>query len=112
MPLSPQTALIAPEKLRDYVLSLSHPDGESKARFLREMGYDHRSWEVLEADLRKQHLSQKALPGKKSIYGEKYEIIAPLVGPNGEKRWLRSIWMIRTGETVAHFITLIPEKQP
>jgi len=43
---------------------------------------------------------------------DSYEIVAPLVGPNGQKRWLRSIWMIRNGESVARFITLIPEKQP
>lgn len=46
------------------------------------------------------------------MYGEKYEIVAPLVGPNGNTRWLRSIWMVRKGEPVARFITLIPEKQP
>ena len=82
------------------------------ARFLEEMGYNQQNWQILEADLRAQHLSQEARPGKKSRYGEKYEIVAPLVGPNGNERWLRSSWMIRNGETVARLITLIPEKQP
>ena len=76
------------------------------------MGYEQKHWKILETDLREQHLFQEATPGKKSIYGEKYEIFAPLVGPNGEERWLRSIWMIRLGESVARFITLIPEKKP
>ncbi len=66
----------------------------------------------MERDLRQQHLSHEAIPGKKSIYGHKYEILAPLIGPNGEARWIRSIWMIRKGESVARFVTLIPEKQP
>ena len=48
--------------------------------------------------------------GKESIYGKKYEIIA-LVGPNGQRRWLRSIWMIRANESFARFVTLIPEKK-
>lgn len=39
MKLSQETTIIAPEKLRDYVVNYSHPDGESKARFLRIMGY-------------------------------------------------------------------------
>ena len=112
MHLSLHTTIIAPEKLYDYVLDFTNRDGESKARFLEEIGYNQKNWQILEADLRAQHLSQEARPGKKSRYGEKYEIIAPLVGPNGKKRWLRSIWMIRNGERAARFITLIPEKQP
>ena len=112
MKLSSKTAIIAPEKLRDYVLNLAHSDGKSKARFLSEMGYDQVTWQILEKDLREQHLTIEAFPGKKSIYGMKFEIVAPLVGPNGEKRWIRSIWMIRKGENVARFVTLIPEEIP
>ncbi len=112
MKLSPQATIIAPEKLRDYALNPANPDGEPKARFLAEMGYEQQNWPRLEVDLRTQHLAQEARPGKRSMYGEKYEIVAPLVGPNGNTRWLRSIWMLRNGESVARFITLIPEKQP
>jgi hypothetical protein len=110
--LSPQTTIIAREKLHDYVLNFANQDGAAKARFLEEIGYTQKNWQILETDLRMQHLSQEARPGKKSGYGEKYEIVAPLVGPNGNRRWLRSIWMIRHGEQVARFVTLIPEKQP
>jgi hypothetical protein len=110
--LSPQTTIIAPEKLYDYVLNFANRDGESTARFLEERGYNQKNWQILEADLRAQHLSQEVRPSKKSRYGEKHEIVTPLAGPNGKKRWLRSIWMIRNGERVARFITLIPEKQP
>ncbi len=76
------------------------------------MGYEQKKWQKLEKDLRAQHLPVEATPGKKSMYGTKYEIVAPLVGPNGKKRWIRSIWIIRTGESFARFVTLIPEKQP
>lgn len=112
MKLSQTTTIIAPEKLRDYILNLSNPDGESKARYLMQIGYKQTQWQVLEKDLREQHLSLEALPGKQSIYGVKYEIVAPLAGPNGQRRWIRSVWMIRKGESVARFVTLIPEKQP
>ena len=42
--------MISVEKLRDYVLNPSHPEGESKARFLREMGYEQTNWQILEQD--------------------------------------------------------------
>jgi hypothetical protein len=65
----------------------------------------------LENDLRDQHLTCDVIAGRNSIYGMKYEIVAPLVGPNGKERLVRSIWMIRKGDTVARLITLIPEKK-
>ena len=111
MKLSQQKTIIAPEKIRDYVLNHSNPEGDSKARYLEQMGYKQKNWKILQADLREQHLSQEVFPGKNSIYGVKYEILAPLVGPNGQMRWLRSIWMIRRGESIARFITLIPERK-
>jgi hypothetical protein len=112
MKLSSKTTIIAPEKLRDYILNLSHSEGESKARFLEEMGYKQTEWQKLEKALREQHLTVEISVGKASIFGTKYEIVAPLIGPNGKKRWIRSIWIIRKGENMARFVTLIPEKQP
>jgi hypothetical protein len=112
MKLSRDTTIISPEKLRDYVINASHPDGESKARFLQSMGYEQHKWKTLEHDLRTQHLTHDVISGHPSEYGQKYEIRASLRGPNGTMRWCRSIWMIRHYETIARFITLIPEKQP
>lgn len=95
----------------DYVLNPRHDEGSSKAWFLKEIGYDQLNWEVLEIDLREQHLSREATPRKASPYGEKYEIVAPIKGPIGKPRTIKTIWMIKRGETVARFITLIPEKK-
>lgn len=112
MKLPKEATIIPAEKLRDYVVNPLSPDGASKARYLLAMGYDQHNWKTLEQDLRMQHLSQDVETGQQSVYGHKYEIRAPVVGPNGNRRWLRSVWMIRQGETVARLITLIPEKQP
>ncbi len=109
MKLSAKTTFIAPEKLRDYVLNSAHAEGKSKARFLGEMGYEQAYWQRLAKDLKEQHLPMEATPGKKSIFGAKYEIVAPLTGPNGETRWLRTVWIIRHHEAFARFVTLIPE---
>ena len=111
MKLSSETTIIAPEKLRDYLLNPLNQDGKSKARYLSKIGYQQNNWQRLEFDLREQHLSIEAKPGKISNYGTKYEIIAPLVGPNGKERWVRSIWIARKNEFFARFVTLIPEKQ-
>ena len=98
-------------KLRDYLLNPAHPEGATKAQYLSELGYNQENYHILEVDLRNQHLTCDVQPGQVSIYGIKYEIVAPLVGPNGKKRLIRSVWMIRKSDTFARLITLIPEKK-
>ena len=109
--LLPEKTNIDPKKLRDYLLNLAHPEGATNAQYLSEMGYNQENYHILEVDLRNQHLICDEQPGKVSIYGKKYEIVAPLIGPNGKKRGIRSVWMIRKGDTIARLITLIPEKE-
>jgi len=111
MKLSKYTTIIAPDKLIDYILNPNHYEGSSKAKFLSELGYDQSNWQVLEKDLREQFLSLDTIPGKSSSYGDKFEIIGDIIGPNGKRRKIKSIWMIRKGEKVARFVTLIPEKK-
>lgn len=109
--LQPDKTYIDSRKLSDYLLNPAHPEGATKAQYLSEMGYNQENYHILESDLRNQHLNRDVQSGKVSNYGVKYEIIAPLIGPNGEKRLVRSVWMIRKNDTFARLITLIPEKK-
>ncbi len=110
--LSARDAIIPPDKLRDYLLSTTHPDGRGKAEYLGRLGYSHDAFGQLDADLREQVLSREAQPGRASRYGQKYEILGPLTGPNGKTAWVRAIWMILTGETAPRLVTLIPTGKP
>jgi len=42
--LSQQDTIIALEKLRNYLLSPSHPDGRAKAVYLARTGYSPENW--------------------------------------------------------------------
>ena len=64
-----EKALIAPEKVRDYLLSEPHPVGRHKAPVYRALGYGDDSWEVLRDDLRN-HLILDAEELKFSEYGK------------------------------------------
>ncbi len=112
MRLSASDAVIAPEKLRDYILSPTHPDGRAKAAYLARLGYTQADWRRLEADLRAQILTRDAEPVRASAYGQKYEILGPLTGPNGTAAGVRTIWIILASETVPRLVTLIPEEKP
>jgi uncharacterized protein DUF6883 len=110
--LSSRDAIIPPDKLRDYLLSTTHPDGRGKAEYLGRLGYSQDTAGKLDPDLREQILSLDAQPGRPSPYGQKYEILGPLTGPNGKNAWVRTIWIVPTGETAPRLVTLIPAEKP
>ena len=110
--LSARDAIIPADKLRDYLLSTIHPDGRGKAQYLGRLGYSQDAFGRLDADLREQVLSLEAQPGRASRYGEKYEILGSLTGPNGNTAWVRTIWIVLTGETAPRLVTLIPAEKP
>ena len=79
MKLPARDAIIPPDKLRDYLLSPTHPDGRARAEYLAKLAYAEEAF-PLESDLRVQLLSRDAQPGRSSLYGQKYEILGPLTG--------------------------------
>jgi hypothetical protein len=101
-------AVIAPEKLRDYLLNRAHRRGSAKARLLLSCGYQANAWHVLEADLRALHLTAEVSMVKENAYGQRYEIRAPLVTPSGRVVVFESVWQIDIGTDVPRFITMYP----
>jgi hypothetical protein len=81
-----ERAVIEPAKIRDYLLSTSHPVGRFKAPFFARLGYTTANWRRLEEDLRNLAISGDAELGRDSPYGQKYEIRGILSGPTGGLR--------------------------
>lgn len=101
-------AVIDPAKLRDYLLSLSHPVGRYKAATFLSMGYSQAGWQLLEADLREQHLSRHAVHAGDNRFGRIYEILGDLTGPSGKIVCIKSIWIILMGQDYPRFVTAYP----
>jgi hypothetical protein len=102
-------AIIAPEKLRDYLLNPEHRRGRSKAKMLLSMGYRTDHWQQLEMDLRRQHLLADIDTSETNDYGTTYIIVAELAGPNGDDYPFRSVWQIDFGTDLPRLITMYPE---
>ena len=100
-------AVIAAEKLRDYLLNLGHPANGGKASFFLMLGYSRDDWVRLEEDLREQHLTQDALEVSGNAYGRKWTIEAELKGPEGTGRIL-SVWFAESGNPAPRFVTARP----
>ena len=104
-----ERAVIASEKLCLYLLNQAHRRGGSKARLLLSMGYTAGDWQRLETDLRAQHLTANVKLQTTTDYGERYEVIAPLIGPNGRSIVFCSVWQIDIGTEYPRLITMYPE---
>ncbi len=105
-------AVIGEAKVRDYLLSPTHPIGRHKARVFARLGYSQDRWHELEADLRAQHLVQDVENTSESPYGPKYRIRAILIGPAGVSAEIVSVWIIKTGESVPQLVTAMPGDTP
>ncbi|MFQ5740897.1 MAG: DUF6883 domain-containing protein [Acidobacteriota bacterium] len=105
---SRERAVIEPAKVRDYLLSASHPVGRFKAAFFASLGYTSANWHRLEANLRDLAVSGDAEPGQDSPYGQKYEIRGTLKGPSGKSAEIVTVWIILSGGDVPQFVTAFP----
>jgi hypothetical protein len=104
-----ERAIIHQEKLRDYLLSPSHPVGQFKARFFRSLGYTNDNWKQLESDLR-EILRNDATVKEKTEYGQKYEVVGTLKGPL-KTATIVTAWIILKNEDLPRFITAHPRDQ-
>ncbi len=100
-------AVIPIEKLRDYLLSSSHPVGRFKAVFSRSLGYADGDWDRLEADIRS-ILTNDATVGEQTDYGQKLEARGGITGPAERNAEIVTAWIILKGERMPRFVTAYP----
>jgi hypothetical protein len=104
-----EKAIIEQQKIVLYLLDADHPDGGSKARLLLSIGYSVAQWQQLDVDLRSMHLNEDFVAASHTVWGMRYEIVAPIIGPAGDTVLFRSIWQIDLGTGVPRLITMYPE---
>ena len=102
-------AEIPPEKLRDYLLSPSHPVGRFKSRFFRSLGYTPENWESLaEALLRVAETGDaEEVP---SPFGRKFAVLGEIPNEDGEPAPILTVWIISPGDENPRFVTAYPQE--
>jgi hypothetical protein len=95
------------EKIKSYLLDRRHPLGWPKGRFLLSIGFiEDKPNEVVTA-LRTQALDG-VLTKIETEFGLKFQIDGPITSPTGVIAQIRTIWYIRTKETLPRFVTFKP----
>jgi hypothetical protein len=103
-----ERAVVEAAKLRDYLLSDSHPVGRFKAAFFVALGYAAAEWEVLAEDLRGHAMDNDAVATELSEYGQKYEVRGRVEGPTGKEAVLVAVWIVLRREDFPRFVTAFP----
>ena len=78
-----QKAIVEERKVRDYLLSGSHPVGRFKARLFAALGFNSENWSALQSELRQVVARGEAQLVQESMFGRKYLVLGTVTGPNG-----------------------------
>lgn len=100
--------MVEDAKVRDYLLSPSHPVGRFKSVFFAAIGFSRDQWELLRDALLELARIGDATPGQASPFGLKFEIHAILRGPSGRQADVVTVWMVSNDQDFPHFITAYP----
>ena len=101
-----QSAIVEPDKLRDYVLSPEHPLGLNKARvFVSALGIDRESWEYLREQIIAQVSSAEVSEVRAGRYGLRYSVPMWIEGLNGETHEVTTGWFIEDDGAPPRLIT-------
>lgn len=102
-------AIIEERKLRDYLLSTSHPVGRFKARFFAALGFTVGDAEELGRALRS-IAEECSIAGEEDTrYGLKYLIAGTLRGPSGKSADVITVWLIAKGDSLPRLVTVYPK---
>ena len=96
------------EKITDYLLSPSHPDGASKTAFFTSYGFRAEEWQVFAEALRKHGQTHPVVKVVDSSYGSRYSIDGILEAPDGRRPLVRTVWILGKGSTEPRLVTAYP----
>ena len=102
-------AVVDERKLREYLLSRSHPIGRFKATVFAAAGFDAEDWSELATQLRALAAHGDAELAGRSQYGQKYMISGVLRGSQGATLDVVAVWIVPLPDDAPHLVTVYPK---
>ncbi len=96
------------EKIAEYLLSLSHPDGRTKAEFFMRFGFRAEGWQELAEALRTVGTSNPVVAVVESAHGVRYTVDGSIQAPDGRTPRVRTVWIVEPGSPGPRLITAHP----
>lgn len=111
MPIPNATAAIAaPEKVRDYLLNLEHPDGGSKAAWFQSLGYTRDHWHELASDLLALAATCKEFATVRTPFGVKYVVKGQIGRAPQRSATVLAVWIIEANRP-PRLVTAYPDEE-
>lgn len=108
-----RNAEIPKEKLTEYALSKDHETGRDKAvAFEQALGYTRDNYQQLIEDIRGNLARHPVISRGKNQYGEKYEVVMDLQGPNGKTAPVVTAWIIENGSKTPRLTSIYVRSRP
>jgi hypothetical protein len=104
-------AYVSLNKITDYLLSEIHAVGKSKAKFFRSYGFDETNAAEFGQGLINIAQTKEVTNTTKTAFGTKYVIDGEMETPNGVTIYLRTVWIIESGDAVPKLVTAHPRAQ-
>jgi hypothetical protein len=103
-------AVVPEAKIVNYLLSVSHSSGRTKARFLKGFGFRAQDWLVLREAIIAHARANDIAASHRTHFGTRYEIDGPLLTPEGRTPIVRVVWFMESQENIPRLVTLIPRR--
>ena len=104
-----ERAVIATQKVRDYLLNLEHPDGGSKAVWFYSLGYSRDEWKVLADDLLAIARNCADFDIETTQYGIKYQATGPVGRPSRRPGEVLTVWIVEDDDP-PRLVTAFPDE--
>jgi len=104
-----QKAVVDERKVREYLLSSSHPVGRFRATFSGSIGFPAESWPGFVEALQRLAVEGDALVLEESEYGQKYLVRGRIGGPGARQAEVESVRIIRAGNEIPNLVTVYPK---
>ena len=101
-------AIAADEKVRDYLLNLSHPDGGSKAVWFHSLGYSRENWMQLAEDLTAIARECHNFDFESCPFGVKYKTSGMIGRPGNRPGLVFTVWIVEDDDP-PRLVTAYPD---
>ncbi|MCY3969429.1 MAG: hypothetical protein OXG74_05825 [Acidobacteria bacterium] len=101
-------ATVDESKVVEYLLSASHPEGQSKAAFFSMFGFRAQRWKTFARALLDHGNAGEVTEVSRSRYGTRYSVDGPIETPSGRKPRVRTVWIVDRERGAPCLVTAYP----
>lgn len=104
-------SFVADNKIKDYLLNESHPEGMSKAKFFKHFGFNLSNIETFKESLKQHSIDRDIEKTVENNFGVKYMLKCEIETPDKRNPCIISVWLVEKGQQQPVLITAYRSQQ-